>query len=462
MLKRYFGDRAFLGRVSAIALPIIVQNLITNFVSLLDNIMVGQLSTAEIGAVAIINNNLLFIFILCLFGVSAGAGIYTTQFHGCSDHDGVRQSFRFRLFVCVGLAFAAIALFYFGGESMIGLYLQGDGDATVAANTLRYAQEYLRIMLWGLIPFALTNAYASTLRETGHPSVPMVASIIATFINLIFNYILIFGHFGAPALGVAGAATATVIARFVEFFIVAGWTHLNPGKNPFIVGAYRSFYIPGSLLGKLAVKALLLMFNEGMWSLGMAVLNQNYSVCGLIVTPALSITYTLCDLTAVLFRSLGSTVGIILGQMMGGGRSAEELQSTYKKLSHLCVISGTMVCGATIAISSIFPQIYNTTPEVRELAKWFIVISAFNMPLQAYVFPVFFTLRAGGKAFTTILFDSMAAWVGCIPLAFILCNFTGASVLLVYALCNSLDLVRCVIGYFLIRKGSWIQNLTGK
>ena len=460
MLKRYIGDKAFYKHTTAIALPIILQNLITNFVSLLDNIMVGQLSTAEISAVTIANNNLLFIFNLCLFGGAAGAGIFTTQFYGSGDHEGVKHTFRFKMYICTALAAIGAAIFLFAGAPLINLYLLGDGDPQLAADTLRYGQDYLRMMLWGMLPFALTNAYASNLRETGHPTVPMLAGLAAMVVNLTLNYVLIFGHFGAPKMGVTGAAVATVISRFAEFAIVLFWTHCNPKKNPWIRGAYRSFYIPGELLKSVALKGILLMLNEGFWSLGMAVLNQSYSICGLDVTPALSITYTICNLTAVVFRSLGNTVGIITGQMLGSGCSETEVRDANRKHSALCVVSGVAVGVITLVLAGTFPKLYNTTDEIRQLAYWFIVICAFNMPLQAYIFPVYFTLRAGGKAIATFIFDSGAVWAMCIPLVFILSRFTAAHVLLIFALCNAIDIIRCIIGWVLIKQGSWIQNLT--
>lgn len=462
MLKRYIGDKAFYRHTLAVALPIIIQNLITNFVSLLDNIMVGQLSTAEISAVTIANNNLIFIFNLCLFGGVAGAGIYSTQFHGSGDHNGVKHTFRFKMYVCGFLAILGAAIFTFCSDPLINLYLQGKGDPALAADTLYYGRKYLFAMIPGMIPFALTNAYASTLRETGHPTVPMVAGAIATGVNLVLNYVLIFGHFGAPAMGVTGAAIATTISRYVEFIIVAAWTHGNPKKNPFIVGAYRSFYIPGKLLRTVFAKGMLLLINEGFWSLGMATLNQCYSTCGLDVVPALSISVTIYNLTAVVFRSLGNTVGIITGQMLGSGCSEEEVRTSNRQLTALSIASGVFFGILTAALSKVFPMIYNTTDVVRLLASQFIVISSIAMPLQAYIFPVYFTLRAGGKTMATIIFDSGAVWALNIPLAFILSRYTGIHIVMLYSLCSATDIIRCIIGNRMVKKGDWIQNLTTK
>ena len=221
-----------------IALPIIIQNAITNFVALLDNIMVGQLATAQISGVTIVNNNLMFIFNICLFGAAAGAGIFTTQFRGSGDNEGIRYTLRFKLILCAILAVIAGVAFYSLADPLIGLYLTGDGDPQLAIDTLTAGREYMYMMIWGMLPFAVTNAYASTLRECGKPMVPMVAGIVATFVNLVFNYVLIFGHFGAPAMGVRGAALATVISRYVEMVIVMLWSHTRTEQCPFPVWVY--------------------------------------------------------------------------------------------------------------------------------------------------------------------------------------------------------------------------------
>lgn len=331
MLRRYIGDKAFYRRVLGVALPIIIQNGITNFVSLLDNIMVGQVGTLQMSGVSIVNQ-LLFVFNLCVFGAISGAGIFTAQFFGSQDHEGVRHTFRFKFLVSMLLVVLGTALFLAAGQPLIGLYLQGEGDPRDVAITMAYGSDYLRIMLLGLLPFALASAYSGTLRETGQTMVPMVGGIAAVFVNLVLNYVLIFGHLGLPAMGVRGAAIATVVSRYVELAIVAGWTHLNSDRNPFIQGAYRSVRIPKKLFRDITVKGMPLLINEALWSLGMAFLNQCYSVRGLDVVAAMNIATTLNNLASVVFLSMGNTVGIIIGQMLGAGKSAEEVRDADKKL----------------------------------------------------------------------------------------------------------------------------------
>ena len=459
MLHRYIGDRAFYRHVLGIAVPIIIQNGITNFVSMLDNIMVGQVGTVPMSGVSIANG-LILVFNLCIFGAVSGAGIFTAQFHGSQDTDGVRYTFRFKVVICLLLALLGGMIFSLGGQPLIGLYLTGEGDAVIAQGALEYGMKYLVIMLWGFIPFALTNAYASTLKECGNTFIPMVGGIVAVLVNLCLNYVLIFGHFGAPAMGVEGAALATVISRYVELLIVAGWVHRNTGKNPFIVGAYRNMYLPGKLLKSIIIKGMPLLVNEALWSSGMAFMNQCYSTCGLDVVPAMNISSTLFNLASVAFLSLGNAVGIIMGQMLGAERSETEVRDSNRKLLALSVSSGLLFGSLMAACSVAFPRIYNTTAEVRQLATWLICINAAYMPFDAYVNATYFTLRSGGQTLVTFLFDSCFVWTCCVPLAYCLSRFTNLSILPLFAICLSSNLLKCAIGAWMLKQGKWIQNLT--
>lgn len=459
MRNRYIGNRAFYRRVFGVAVPIIIQNGITNFVSLLDNIMVGQVGTIPMSGVSIVNG-LLFVFNLSIFGASSGAGIFTAQFFGSRDDEGVRHTFRFKFLICLLLSVLGVTLFLTRGTQLIGLYLTGRGEAATAQGALDYGLRYLHVMLWGFVPFALSNTYSSTLRETGETVVPMAAGIMAVLVNLCLNYVLIFGHFGAPALGVEGAAIATVISRYVELAIVAAWAHTHVGRYSYMTGVYRSLHIPGRLLMAIIRKGMPLLINEFLWSFGMAILNQCYSTCGLDVVPAQNISSTLWNLGSVVFLSMGNAVGIIMGQMLGSGAREDTVRDTNRKLIALSVTSGVVFGALVAAVSGLFPHIYNTTVEVRHLAAQLICVSASMMPFSAYTNATYFTLRSGGQTFVTFLFDSCFVWVVCVPLAFCLSRFTPISILPLYVICQATELVKCAIGVFMLRQGKWIQNLT--
>lgn len=458
MISRFIGDRGFYRRTLQVAIPIIIQNGITNFVTLLDNIMVGQVGTLPMTGVSIVNQ-LIFVFNLCIFGAASGAGIFTAQFHGSKDHAGIRYTFRFKMLVCTVISLIAGTLFFCFRDSLIGLYLTGEGSSQDAAEVMQYGREYLAVMLWGLLPFGVANAYASTLKESEETFVPMVAGVTAVFVNLILNYVLIFGHFGAPAMGVQGAALATVISRYAELLLVAVWCHRNADKHPFIRGAYRSIAIPGRLLKTITVTGAPLLINETLWSLGIAIMNQCYSTCGMNVVPALNISSTLFNLTSVVFHSLGVSVGILMGQMLGARRPEEEVRDANRKLIAFSVSTGVLFAGFTALLSGLFPQLYNTTQAVQELARDLILIVALFMPFQAFANATYFTLRSGGKTFITFLFDSGFMWVFGVSTAFLLSRLTNLPILPLYAICQLPDILKCMLGQFMLKKGSWIQYL---
>jgi putative MATE family efflux protein len=453
-------DRDFYRQILAITIPIVIQNGISSFVSLLDNIMVGQMGTIPMSGVSIANQ-LFSIYALCIFGASAGAGIFTAQFYGKNDMEGVRYTFRFKYMVCTLLALLGLVVFMLWDAPLLSMYLTGEGDPADAALTLAEARDYVRVNLWGFIPFALANAYSSTLRETGKTTVPMVGGIAAVLVNLVLNYLLIFGNFGLPEMGVKGAALATVVSRFVELSIVAGWAHWNSGKiTTYIRGAYQSLRIPASLLKSIITKFIPLLANEFMWSAGIAMLNQCYSTCGLDVVPALNISATIQNLANVVSIALANAVGICMGQMLGAGKSREELLSSNRKLMRLSLLVGAVFGCVLLAISGLFPRLYNTNEDVRSLAMALICVTGLLMPLMSYTLSSYFTLRSGGQVIVTFLFDSCFMWCCPVLLAFCLSRFTSMHIVLMYGICQGMDLIKAGIGTVLIRKGIWIRNLT--
>lgn len=451
-------DWAFYRRVLAVAMPIIIQNGITNFVSMLDNVMVGQVGTIPMSGVAIVNQ-LMFVFNLCIFGAMSGAGIFTAQFHGSRDPEGIRHTFRFKILIGLALTAVGAAVFLVGGRSLIGLYLKGDGDAAAVAQTMEYGWKYLLVMLTGLLPFALANAYSSTLRETGKTSVPMVAGIIAVGVNLVLNYVLIFGRFGAPKLGVVGAAVATVISRYVELAVVALWTHRNGRENPYIQGAYRSFTIPKQLMRSIVGKEMPLLVNEALWSVGMAMMSQCYSTRGLDVVAAFNIATTINQVASVAFIALGNAVGILMGQMLGAGLPREQIRRDNGRMIRLSVGICLFFGAVLVALSGVFPGIYNTTAEVRSIARGLICISAVMMPVNSYNNATYFTLRSGGQTFITFLFDSGFTWVVCVPVAYCLSRFTAIPILPMYAICVGVDVFKTIVGTWMLKKGVWIRRI---
>ena len=455
--KKLFGDRAFYRMVLTVTVPIMIQNGITNFVGLLDNIMVGRIGTEQMSGIAIVNQ-LLMVFNLAIFGALSGVGIFSAQFFGCRNHKGVQHTLRFKIYVGLGILVLGTIILMAGGEQLIQMYLHGEGNEQALQATLGYGREYLWVMLAGLPPFVLEEIYASTLREGGETKVPMIAGVVAVLVNLALNYVLIFGKFGFPQLGVVGAAIATVISRYVQMVVVIAWTHRNPEKMPFIVGAYREWKVPGQLSWNIVGKGTPLMVNEILWSAGMAMMTQCYSTRGLDAVAALNISTVISNLFNVVFVAMGSAVSIIVGQLLGAGKM-EEAKDTDRKLIAFAVMSSVGM-GAVVAMTApLFPQLYNTSGEVKYLAAALLRVAALCMPVFAFLHTTYFTLRSGGKTIITFLFDSVFLWCVSIPVAYVLSRHTTMAIAALYLSCQMLDLIKCVIGFVLVKKGVWLNNI---
>lgn len=445
-------------RALSLAVPMMIQNGITNMVGLIDNIMVGSLGTEAITAVSIVGQ-LLFVFSLAVFGGLSGPGIYSAQYFGKQDIEGVRNTFRIKHYICAVCLVFGILAFTLGSDMLIGLYLLGESDAVDPALTMKLSKDYLEIMIWGLPFFAITQIYASSLRETGDSIKPMIGGLFSVGTDIAFNYLLIFGKLGFPEMGVSGAALATVIARVVEMLVVVIWAFVRKERHPFLKGVYSRMTVPARTASVIIKKGLPIFFNEFLWAGGIAALTQNYSLLGLDIVPGLNISNALCNLLNVVFIALGNAVGILIGQTLGAKKYEQAKKDSFALMRFtggICVVLTIILVG----ISGVFPSFYETTDEIRRNATWFIIITALFFPVQGYLNALYFTLRSGGKTFVTFLFDSVFTWVFVVPAAFLLCRFSSLSVFVIYTIIQAADILKLIIGYVLIKKGIWISNIT--
>ncbi len=460
-MKKLIGSWSFYKNTLMIAIPIMIQNLITNFVALIDNIMVGQIGTEQMSGVAIVNQ-ILFVFNLTIFGAISGASIFCAQFFGKKDYDGVRHTFRFKLITVFAITFIGLIIFGGFGEKIINAYLHDSGSGIDVAKTFGYASDYMFIMLFGLLPFTFEQAYSSTLREGGFATLPMIAGIVAVITNTVLNFLLIFGIGVFPEMGVRGAAIATVISRVVQMGIVIFWTHIHSNEFEFVRKLYKSLKIPAELTRKICVKGLIpLTANECLWGAGVAMLTQCYSLRGIDVVAGINIASTVTNLFNVLYIAFGSGVAVVIGQLLGANKLEEAKESAPKLIFFsflLCVGVGIITC----ILSPLFPLAYKTTGLVRSLATQFIIINAVFMPMHGILHPTYFTLRSGGKTVITFLFDCGFSWCICVPLAFCLARFTSLPIMPLYVCCTGIEILKCVAGIILIKKGVWLSNIVSE
>ncbi len=457
-MSKYIADKKFYNNVLKISVPIMVQNGISNFVSLLDNIMIGRVGTEQMSGVSIVNQ-LIFVFYLCIFGAVSGAGILGAQYYGQKNYDGVKKVLRSKLIISFTAMIIAILIFINLGSFLISLYLH-DGSATGNLEaTLSYGLEYLGVILIGLPFSTIEFSYSSTLRESGETSLPMKASIAAVFINLVLNYLLIYGKFGFPAMGVVGAAIATNIARFIQATIIVIYSHTHTGKYPFMKGMFRNFRIERSILGKTLGLSMPLIFNETLWAAGMAALTSCYSTRGLSVIAALNIQSVIYNIANIMFIAMGDAIAIIVGQMLGKNE-IEEGKDAANKIIVMSIFFAVIGGIFMFLISDIFPGIYKTSDEVKSIARTLIIISGCTMPIGALLHSLYFAIRSGGKTLITVLFDSVYLWVIAFPTAYILSRYTDMPIAPLYLTLQLVDLIKVVIGLIIYRSGIWARNIT--
>lgn len=447
-------------RALRLAVPMMIQNGITNAVVLVDNIMVGSLGTEAMTAVSIVGQ-LMFVFNLAIFGGMSGPGIYGAQFFGQGNNEGFRGTFRLKHWIGLFCLIFGILAFSFGSDFLIGLYLHGESEALDKALTIEQAHNYLDIMIFGMLPFVITQIYAGSLREAGDSINPMVGGIASVVVDIVLNYCLIYGNFGFPQLGVRGAAIATVAARVVEMLVVVIWANINRRHQRFLKGVYKTLLISRDMCRNMLKKGTPIFFNEFLWAAGIAALTQCYSIRGLEVVAGLNISNTICNMLNVVFVALGNAVGILTGQKLGASKYKEAQSEAFS----LMKFTGIICVGLTVTLASIagvFPRVYDTTEAVRNYGTGFIVITAVFFPVQGYLNALYFTLRSGGKTLVTFLFDSVFSWAVSLPTAIVLCYFSPLPILLVYAIIQALDIIKVIVGYILIKKGVWISNLVSE
>jgi len=457
-VKQLFGGRDFYKQVLKISLPIMIQSGITSSVSMLDNLMIGSLGAEATSGVSIVNQ-LLFVFSMVIFGTGAAIGIFTSQFHGAEDIRGVRYTFRLKIYTSIFVTLlTVIGLFVFDGEA-ISLFLHETDSTADIAKALNFGKDYLRVMLIGLLPYALSQAYASTLRESGEVKLPLYSGICAIVCNITLNYLLIFGLLGFPALGVVGAAIATVISRFAELSVLVLFTHRRSERYRFAVGAFSSPKIPLSLLYSILRKGSPLFFNELIWSFAMTLRNQCISTAGLDAVAALNIQTTVTNVLNISYLALGSSIAIILGNTLGAGDLGRAKKES-KKLLAFSTLVGFGMGLLQISLSRFFPLLYNLPDSTRELASYMLVISGLSLGANALAVSSYYTLRSGGLALLTMFFDCGYAWAVTVPVSLILSHFTSVGIHTLFAAVTVAESAKCILGLMLVARVNWARRLT--
>ncbi|MFH5882203.1 MAG: MATE family efflux transporter [Candidatus Izemoplasmataceae bacterium] len=448
MIRSYIGDRKFYRRLFTITLPLVIQQLITTLVQLIDNIMVGSLDESAINSVSVVNQ-LYFVFILITFGVLGGAGIFSAQYYGSKDFEKLRETFRFKVVVGFGVSLLAIITFTLFGRQLFMLFTQTEDTVTNGLN-------YLAVTKYSLIPLALSIAISTTFREIGITRPLLYISIIAVLTNTILNYGLIFGNFGLPRLEVLGAGIATLIARILEFILTFIF-YLKRGtlfKTKFL----RLFRIEKKVLIGITAMALPLTLNEAFWSLGQTAFLFSYAQRGDTALAAMYITNAVSQLVFVTFGAVGTGVAVLVGNTLGANE-LEQAKDNAKKLIAFAVMIATFAGTILFILSYFVLDFYQIDQSTKNIAMFNIRVNAFFIPFFSYNVAMYFVLRSGGDTFSTVLMDSGYMWIIAVPIALTLAYFTALPVTMMFLIIQGLDIPKAFIATTRFKKEKWLRNL---
>ena len=450
-MRSLIGNRIFYKRLFQVSLPIVLQQLLTSSLQLIDNLMVGSLGELSINSVSVVNQ-LYFVIILITFGALGGAGIFTAQYFGSGEVEKLKETFRFKLIVALMLVILSLFVFSVFGEFLIGLF-------TVSPVTISGGMDYLNIVKWSMLPWAFSIAISTTFREIGVTKVLLYITIAAILTNTGLNYLLIFGNFGFPQLGVEGAAYGTLASRFVEFGLMMVLL-IKKGKI-FNTKIKDIFKIERVVLKGIIIMAIPLLLNEFFWSMGQTMFMQSYSTRGDSALAAMTITGAISQLVFVTFGGIGTGIAVLVGNTLGKNR-LEEAKDNAKKVIAFAVVFAFFTGIILFILSFFIVDLYDVSEATKALAGRNIRINAIFIPVFSFNVSMYFTLRSGGDTRSTMLMDSGYMWVVQVPIIFILARVTNLNVVMLFLIVQALELPKSLFALSRYRKENWVKNLATK
>ena len=450
-----FGPRTFYKSALAIAVPIMLQQLIQSLVSLVDNFMVSGLGDVCMSGVNVAGQ-VLFVFMVFLNAICMSGGIFMTQFFGAQDKAGMGQAFRFKLAVGLAAFVPYLLVCVAFPRQVLGLMLIGN---TQAALILDEAVAYIRIMVWIGVPMTVSVCVASSLRDLGRVKAPLVVTVIATLTNTLFNWLLIYGNLGFPRLAVRGAAWATVIARTLEVAIfIALYLRAKPD---FAVRLRDLVKIDGRLFWEILKKSALVLFCEMVWVLSETITTAIYNGRGgADVVSGMASSFAIANLYFVAFGGVYSATGVILGKTLGQGDLDRARREKTWLLSGSALF-GLAMTGFGFVTTLIVPVVFGRlSPSAIDICRRMVGTMALFMPVWVYMNTQQAVARAGGDTRMGAVTDAGLTICVMLPMVFLLARFTDAGPVVLYCGVKLIDVIKLVVFHFWLKKELWLKNLT--
>ena len=449
--KDMFRDITFLKKVTTIALPVAMQGMLNTVVNLVDNLMIGSLGSTAIASVGLANK-VFFVFTLLVFGVASGSGVLAAQYWGNQDVKNIRKVLGIGLMISLAGALLFLTPARLNPQLMMRIF-------TTSEASIRMGAAYLAVAALSYPCTAISNTYVAMLRAVNRVKAPVVISCVAILVNIIFNYTLIYGKFGAPAMGVVGAAIATLIARVVEVILIILVVYL--GKTPLACRLKEMFGYTGEFLRQFFRTATPVICNEFVWGLGVTIYSMAYGRMGDDAVAAITIATTIQDIAVVLFQGLSAATAVILGNEMGAGKLKQaELYARYIFILQfiLTIFAALLIVALRWKIIGLYQP--GISDEVAMSVNRCLLMFALFTPAKMFNYiNIVGVLRSGGDTMMCLFIDTSGVWFIGIPLAFIGGLVLKQPIHIVYGMVMLEEVYKAAIGYWRYRQKKWLRNL---
>ena len=445
----FIKDRPFMREMLTIAVPISLQQLINASLNLIDVLMVGQLGETSIAGIGL-SNQLFFVFILLLFGLTSGMSIFTAQFWGKREIEPIRKVLGMSILTAslIAVIFTVAATVF--TRSVLGLF-------TNDTNVIEIGSQYLGIVGFSYIAVALTTAYIAALRSIQLVKITVIASVAALIFKTTLGYSLIFGHFGLPALGVRGAAIGTASGWTLELILLLIFIYTQ--KTPLAANPLSFFTFEFSFFQRVLRTTLPAVANELFWSVGIATYNGIYAHIGTEAIAAINVNATIEELGFVVFMGLGNACAVMVGNRIGAGKK-DEAHEIVRRLILLSVISAWLVGLAVFIVRDVVIGWYNLSPAGIHNVRMLMLVMVCVLWIRMFNFITFIgALRAGGDTLFALVMEICSIWLIGVPAAYIGAFILDLPVYIVYLMVGLEELAKAFVSFWRYRSRKWIHDV---
>jgi putative MATE family efflux protein len=455
-LSSKFGPMNFYREAVAIALPVMLQQLIMSMVSLIDNFMVAGLGDISMASVNV-TNQISFIFLVIMNTICQAGGMYLAQFKGANDAEGMQQAFRFKIIFSITAAVLYFALCWAIPHKMLGMMTTGNAQQE---KIVRLGSDYIKLISWTFVPMAISFSMGTSFREIARPKVPLFISAAATLVNTAGNWLLIYGNLGAPRLEVKGAAYATIIARVFELAVFLVYT--AKVKVPFYTGIRRLFNVHWKFFTEILYKSGMIFVSELSWVSSETIMVAMYNRRGgAEVVAGMAAGWTIANIFFLLFGGIWTASGVLVGGALGAGK-LEEARSRAAWLKSGAVAAGVIIALLGAAVSALLvPLVFsNLSPQARFNCMGLVYVILIYLPLWGFLNVQFAISRSGGDAATGMYTDLSVNTLLVVPAAILLSLFTSIQPVPMFALIKLSDIAKMLVARHFLKKERWVRNLT--